>query len=152
MVCKLGRLTPKIKKGGRIVRNPLNGEEKVMPEIATVTLTKRFSPKSQQTRYTEKQLAKIFSERNEDKCWGCDATNAIIRSFFNSIREVSVTKDLQLEIRGFGLFSSKLVEEKLSSNPKTGEIVIVDEHLKPHFKISGNFRNELYEKIKPLNN
>lgn len=148
LVSGLGRLTPKIKKGGRKVRNPINGEEKLMPEIATVTLTKRFSPNSQQKRYTEKQLVNEFLEQNDDLACDKISTTAIIEAFFNSIRKVSENENLRLEIRGFGMFSSKKVEESLSRNPKTGEAVIVDAHLKPHFKISGNLKQELYKRLK----
>lgn len=150
LISGMGRLTPKIKKGGRPVRNPINGDEKFMPEIATVTLTKRFYPKTQQTRFTEKQLIKEFLERpsnlDDDKI----ASTALIVSFFNAIRKTSTSENVRLEIRGFGVFSSKLVDEKLSRNPKTNEIVIVDAHCKPHFKVSGNLKTELHSRLKNL--
>ncbi|MGR5365854.1 HU family DNA-binding protein [Photobacterium damselae] len=148
LVSSLGRLTPKIKKAGRVVRNPMTGEEKIMPEIATVTLTSRFSSNPQQIRYTEKQLVKKFIEFNKSAYCDKKSATLIIQSFFNSIRKVSESENLILEIRGFGMFTSKFVPEGLSRNPKTGEVVVVESHLKPHFKISGTLKKELYPKLK----
>ena len=43
------------------------------------------------------------------------------------------------EFRGFGVFSSRLREEKRGRNPKTGEEIIVNRKFIPHFKMAKDF-------------
>ena len=145
-ITKFGRLTPKIKKGGRPVRNPKTLETSSMPEIATITLTRRHVRTSKKKRYTELQLSKMFLENEAKTGINFDPKfiTSLTQAFFNSIREVGTNPNVRLEIRGLGTFSSKIVEEALSRNPKNEEIVIVSEHIKPHFKISSTLKKDLY--------
>ena len=150
LISGIGKLTPKLKKGGRIVRNPITGKEKVMADIATVTLTRRFKPQTSVQRFTELQLTSAFFNSLEEGSWSKNTVQILVSSFFNSIRKVNDSEHAKLEIRNFGLFSTKLMEERLSRNPKTNELVIVDEHIRTHFRISTRLKTELYEALSKI--
>ena len=49
----------------------------------------------------------------------------------------------RVELRGWGVFSTKNQKSKTSRNPKTGEKVIVDEKKSINFKMSKDLFNEI---------
>ncbi|MBU1076543.1 MAG: integration host factor subunit beta [Spirochaetes bacterium] len=57
----------------------------------------------------------------------------IINHFLEVIKRSLVEKK-NIELRGFGTFSVKLRAPKKARNPKTGDEVMMDERLVPHFK------------------
>jgi len=55
--------------------------------------------------------------------------------FINEVR-LALQNDERVELRGWGVFSTKIQKSKTSRNPKTGEKVIVDEKKSINFKMS----------------
>ena len=55
--------------------------------------------------------------------------------FINEIK-IALKNDERVELRGWGVFSTKNQKSKTSRNPKTGEKVIVDEKKSINFKMS----------------
>ena len=55
----------------------------------------------------------------------------------------SLKKGNRVELRGFGVFSTKLQKARISRNPKTGEKVNTPEKKTIHFKIA----KDLFKKI-----
>ncbi len=66
-----------------------------------------------------------------------DATK-IVTIIINEITDALFLGD-RAEFRGFGVFSSKLREERIARNPKTGDIIKVERKLIPHFKMAKRF-------------
>ena len=62
--------------------------------------------------------------------------------FINEVR-IALKNDERVELRGWGVFSTKNQKRKTSRNPKTGEKVIVDEKKSIRFKISKDLFNEI---------
>ncbi len=61
---------------------------------------------------------------------------------FKEIKETLKRKE-RVELRGFGVFSTKIQKTRISRNPKTGEKVNTPEKITIHFKMSKN----LFEKL-----
>ena len=61
---------------------------------------------------------------------------------FSEIKR-SLKKGERVELRGFGVFSSKIQKARISRNPKTGEKVNTPEKKTIHFKMS----KELFKKL-----
>ncbi len=55
--------------------------------------------------------------------------------FINEVK-LALKNDERVELRGWGVFSTKNQKGKTSRNPKTGEKVIVDEKKSINFKMS----------------
>jgi len=55
--------------------------------------------------------------------------------FINEVK-LALKNDERVELRGWGVFSTKNQKAKTSRNPKTGEKVIVDEKKSINFKMS----------------
>ena len=62
--------------------------------------------------------------------------------FINEIR-LALKNNERVELRGWGVFSTKNQKSKTSRNPKTGEKVIVDEKKSINFKMSKDLFNEI---------
>ena len=62
--------------------------------------------------------------------------------FVNEIK-LALKNDERVELRGWGVFSTKNQKGKTSRNPKTGEKVIVDEKKSISFKMSKDLFNEI---------
>ena len=55
--------------------------------------------------------------------------------FINEIK-IALKNDERVELRGWGVFSTKNQKSKISRNPRTGDKVIVDEKKSINFKMS----------------
>lgn len=66
----------------------------------------------------------------------------IINVIFDSMSEALVDRD-RIEIRGFGSFMVKEYKSYMGRNPKTGEIIKVDEKLLPFFKVGKELRERV---------
>ena len=67
----------------------------------------------------------------------------IIEVFGDSIKN-ALKNDRKVEIRGFGTFFIKEINEKFSArNPKTGEIIYVQKKNKIRFKASKNLKKNI---------
>ena len=65
-------------------------------------------------------------------------TNIILNEIKNTLK-----RGERVELRGFGIFSSKIQKARISRNPKTGEKVNTPEKKTIHFKMS----KELFKKL-----
>ena len=65
-------------------------------------------------------------------------TNIILKEIKNSLK-----KGERVELRGFGIFSTKIQKPRISRNPKTGEKVNTPEKKIIHFKMS----KDLFKKL-----
>jgi len=61
---------------------------------------------------------------------------------FKEIKETLKRKE-RVELRGFGVFSTKIKKTRISRNPKTGEKVNTPEKITIHFKMSKNLFKKL---------
>ncbi|MSP10492.1 MAG: integration host factor subunit beta [Pelagibacteraceae bacterium] len=61
---------------------------------------------------------------------------------FKEIKETLKRKE-RVELRGFGVFSTKIQKTRISRNPKTGEKVNTPEKIAIHFKMSKNLFKKL---------
>ena len=57
--------------------------------------------------------------------------------------KLALKNDERVELRGWGIFSTKNQKAKTSRNPKTGEKVIVEEKKGINFKMSKDLFNEI---------
>ena len=62
--------------------------------------------------------------------------------FINEVK-LALQNNERVELRGWGVFSTKNQKGKTSRNPKTGEKVIVDEKKGISFKMSKDLFNEI---------
>ena len=62
--------------------------------------------------------------------------------FINEVK-LALKNDERVELRGWGVFSTKNQKSKTSRNPKTGEKVIVDEKKSINFKMSKDLFSEI---------
>ena len=62
---------------------------------------------------------------------------------FISEVKLALKNDERVELRGWGVFSTKNQKRKTSRNPKTGEKVIVDKKKSINFKMSKDLFNEI---------
>ncbi len=62
--------------------------------------------------------------------------------FINEIK-IALKNDERVELRGWGIFSTKNQKSKTSRNPKTGERVVVNEKKGINFKMSKDLFNEI---------
>ena len=65
-------------------------------------------------------------------------TNIILKEI-----KISLKRGERVELRGFGVFSTKIQKSRISRNPKTGEKVNTPEKKNIHFKMS----KDLFKKI-----
>ena len=65
-------------------------------------------------------------------------TNIILKEIKNALK-----KGERVELRGFGMFSTKIQKPRISRNPKTGEKVNTPEKKTIHFKMS----KDLFKKL-----
>ena len=66
----------------------------------------------------------------------------IVGTVFEEITEAIATGN-RVVLRGFGAFSSKKRDERVGRNPRTGELVNVEEKYVPFFKTGKNLRKRL---------
>ena len=62
--------------------------------------------------------------------------------FINEVK-LALKNEERVELRGWGVFSSKNQKGKTSRNPKTGEKVLVEEKKSISFKMSKDLFNEI---------
>jgi len=65
-----------------------------------------------------------------------------VHSIIGLISE-SLTKNLRVEVRNFGTFSTRTRDKRLSRNPRTGTSVLVQEKKHPYFRASKNLKHSL---------
>jgi len=79
-----------------------------------------------------------------------DLTPLINESIFNrffTLLEESLSKNLIIELRNFGVFKSKLMPSRYGSNPKNKKKIYIPSKWKIAFKISENLNKKLNDEI-----
>ncbi|CAH7177533.1 conserved hypothetical protein [Vibrio chagasii] len=140
-----GKLVPKLKEGGRIVRNPKTGIEKTMHTSATVTRTDSYAFPTQE-RLTHKQMVDQFASSQPNR----QLATFVIESLFSFFKETN-DPNVVIEFRDFGTFYAKKLNAGVARNPATEEKVMVDDRYKFGFKIGKPFRKELTEHLEEIN-
>lgn len=67
---------------------------------------------------------------------------AVVNTIFDSMVE-ALMKDDRIEIRGFGSFVNREYEAYKGRNPRTGEVISVDEKKLPFFKVGKELKESL---------
>ena len=73
-------------------------------------------------------------------------TKAVVEGVIASIIE-AITEGNKVELRGFGVFSAKKRKPRQARNPRTGEIVELNERFVPLFKPSTEFVQKANNKL-----
>ena len=69
-----------------------------------------------------------------------------LEKFFNIFVDeikLALKNNERVELRGWGVFSTKYQKKKTSRNPKTGEKIVVEEKKSINFKMSKDLFNEI---------
>ncbi len=66
----------------------------------------------------------------------------IVNTIFDSMVEALVRGD-RIEIRGFGSFVNRYYESYKGRNPRTGEVINVEEKKLPFFKVGKELKEEI---------
>lgn len=66
----------------------------------------------------------------------------VVNTIFDSMVE-ALMRDDRIEIRGFGSFVNRYYEPYKGRNPRTGEIINVDEKKLPFFKVGKELKDEI---------
>ena len=66
----------------------------------------------------------------------------IVNLIFETMSQALIDRD-RIEIRGFGSFMVKDYKSYMGRNPKTGEIIKVEEKLLPFFKVGKELRERV---------
>lgn len=66
----------------------------------------------------------------------------VVEDFFDVVAKSLTTGD-NIEIRGFGTFTTKARKPRPARNPRTGEEVRLEERIVPLFKFSSDIKNKL---------
>ena len=147
VITKHGRLVPRIKEGGRPVRDLSRDRQIEMKTTATATFSK--TKKAMGGKVTSRGLIQSFmdlfeSDRNKQVLAGYVAS-----TFFACIARTK-NENVRMEVRGLGVFRSQRIDARTGRNPKTGEKTDIKEAVYPRFKISKPFRDELAEALSKI--
>ena len=71
---------------------------------------------------------------------------AIFNRFFDLL-EKSLSQNLSIELRNFGIFKSRKMPSRYGSNPKNKEKIYIPSKWKVSFKLSENLNKKINEKI-----
>lgn len=68
----------------------------------------------------------------------------VVNTIFDTMVE-ALMRDDRIEIRGFGSFVNRQYGSRKGRNPRTGEIIDVDEKKQPFFKVGKELKEEVNE-------
>ncbi|MCX6153258.1 MAG: integration host factor subunit beta [Candidatus Kapabacteria bacterium] len=74
-------------------------------------------------------------------------TKAVVDGVFSSIIS-SVATGKRIELRGFGVFKSKSRKPRMARNPKSGDLVPLEQRFVPLFKPSPEFVTKVNDSMK----
>lgn len=74
-------------------------------------------------------------------------TKVVVDGVFTSIIE-AISAGKRIELRGFGVFKHKTRKPRIARNPKSGELVPLEERYVPVFKPSPDFLEKVNEGFK----
>lgn len=66
----------------------------------------------------------------------------VVNTIFDSMVE-SLLRDDRIEIRGFGSFVNRRYDSRKGRNPRTGEIIDVEEKRLPFFKVGKELKDQV---------
>ena len=141
---KHGKLVPRVKAGGRPVRDLSRGTSSSMKDMATVTFSK--TQKSLNGKISSRQLIQLFVEKYSNNPRNQYLAKFIAATFFACVARTRSDVH-RMEVRGLGVFRSQRIKERSGRNPKTGEDTMVDETIYPRFRVSKPFRIELLNSL-----
>lgn len=67
---------------------------------------------------------------------------AVVNTIFDTMTE-ALMKDNRIEIRGFGSFVNRKYDSYKGRNPRTGEVISVEEKKLPFFKVGKELKEEI---------
>ncbi len=67
---------------------------------------------------------------------------AVVNTIFDTMVE-ALMKDDRIEIRGFGSFVNREYDSYKGRNPRTGEVISVDEKKLPFFKVGKELKEDI---------
>jgi integration host factor subunit beta len=67
---------------------------------------------------------------------------AVVNTIFDTMIE-ALMKDNRIEIRGFGSFVNRKYDAYKGRNPRTGEVISVEEKKLPFFKVGKELKEEI---------
>ena len=67
---------------------------------------------------------------------------AVVNTIFDTMVE-ALMKDNRIEIRGFGSFVNRKYDSYKGRNPRTGEVINVDEKKLPFFKVGKELKDDI---------
>lgn len=140
VITKHGRLVPRIKQGGRPVRDLSRNRQIEMKTTATATFSK--TKKAMGEKVTSRGLTQSFMEKFDDEPNKQRMAGYIASTFFACIARTK-NEGIRMEVRGLGVFRSQRIKARTGRNPKTGEKTEIKETVYPRFRISKPFRDEL---------
>ncbi|HHJ3076354.1 TPA: HU family DNA-binding protein [Vibrio parahaemolyticus] len=147
VITKHGRLVPRIKKGGRPVRDLSRNRQIEMKTTATATFSK--TKKAMGGKVTSRGLTQSFMEQFEGDRNKQILAGYIASTFFACIARTK-NENVRMEVRGLGVFRSQRINARTGRNPKTGEKTDIKEAVYPRFRISKPFRDELAEALSKI--
>jgi len=74
-------------------------------------------------------------------------TKAVVDGVFSSITN-AISTGKRIELRGFGVFKHKSRKPRMARNPKTGDVVPLEQRFVPVFKPSPEFLNKVNDSLK----
>jgi integration host factor subunit beta len=69
---------------------------------------------------------------------------AVVNTVFDTMVE-ALMRDNRIEIRGFGSFVNRKYDSYKGRNPRTGEVISVEEKKLPFFKVGKELKEEINE-------
>tara|TARA_B100001057_G_scaffold197366_1_gene198057 strand:+ start:1309 stop:1614 length:306 start_codon:yes stop_codon:yes gene_type:complete len=100
--------------------------------------------KTRTPKRNKSDLLKSFLQSENDLT--PQINEAIFNRFFDLIQK-SLSQNLSIELRNFGVFKSKKMPSRYGSNPKNKEKIYIPSKWKVAFKLSENLNKKLNEEI-----
>ncbi len=88
---------------------------------------------------TKAKLIDIISEKSAITRVKAEA---VVNTIFDTMVE-SLMKDDRIEIRGFGSFVNRKYDSYKGRNPRTGEVIAVNEKKLPFFKVGKELKEDI---------
>ncbi len=90
---------------------------------------------------TKSELIKLLTKKNTKNLFLKDVTT-LVDTIFDEI-SVALSRGDRIELRGFGSFSVRKRKARMARNPKTNEVVQLDERQAVYFRAGKELRERL---------
>ena len=91
---------------------------------------------------TKSELVQAVSDRSPDLTRR--HAELVVNTIFDCMRDALVEGD-RIEIRGFGSFHVRLRGARMARNPRTGDVVSIDQKRVPFFKVGKELKERVDE-------